>query len=100
MGFARLFNSPLKPLTDLDPVVVIFWYRAPAVTNASRNGFKEIGVMLTMDNPTDVNSQDNEQSAIKLEKEKNEIGKEEIPWLQSAIEFGKDEIQYCSSISN
>ena len=53
-----------------------------------------------MDNPTDVNSQDNEQSAIKLEKEKNEIGKEEIPWLQSAIEFGKDEIQYCSSISN
>ena len=59
MGFARLFNSPLKPLTDLDPVVVIFWYRAPAVTNASRNGFKEIGVVLTMDNPTDVNSQDN-----------------------------------------
>ena len=56
--------------------------------------------MLTMDNPTDVNSQDNEQSAIKLEKEKNEIGKEEIPWLQSASEFGKDEIQYCSSISN
>lgn len=29
MGFARLFNSPLKPLADLDPVVVTFWYRAP-----------------------------------------------------------------------
>ena len=29
MGFARLFNSPLKPLATLDPVVVTFWYRAP-----------------------------------------------------------------------
>ena len=29
MGFARLFNSPVKPLADLDPVVVTFWYRAP-----------------------------------------------------------------------
>ena len=29
MGFARLFNSPLKPLAELDPVVVTFWYRAP-----------------------------------------------------------------------
>jgi hypothetical protein len=27
MGFARLFNSPLKPLADLDPVVVTFWSR-------------------------------------------------------------------------
>jgi len=31
MGFARLFNSPLKPLADLDPVVVTFWYRAPGL---------------------------------------------------------------------
>ena len=29
MGFARLFNNPLKPLAELDPVVVTFWYRAP-----------------------------------------------------------------------
>lgn len=29
MGFARLFNNPLKALADLDPVVVTFWYRAP-----------------------------------------------------------------------
>ena len=29
MGFARLFNSPLRPLADLDPVVVTFWYRSP-----------------------------------------------------------------------
>ncbi|CAL8312273.1 unnamed protein product [Merluccius merluccius] len=28
MGFARLFNSPLKPLADLDPVVVTFWRSA------------------------------------------------------------------------
>lgn len=29
MGFARVFYNPLKPLADLDPVVVTFWYRAP-----------------------------------------------------------------------
>ncbi|VDN16135.1 unnamed protein product [Dibothriocephalus latus] len=26
LGFARLFYQPLKPLADLDPVVVTFWY--------------------------------------------------------------------------
>ena len=26
MGFSRLFNAPLKPLADLDPVVVTFWW--------------------------------------------------------------------------
>lgn len=29
MGFARIFYNPLKPLAELDPVVVTFWYRAP-----------------------------------------------------------------------
>lgn len=29
MGFARIFYNPVKPLADLDPVVVTFWYRAP-----------------------------------------------------------------------
>ena len=29
MGFARVFHNPLKPLAELDPVVVTFWYRAP-----------------------------------------------------------------------
>lgn len=29
MGFARVFYKPLKPLAELDPVVVTFWYRAP-----------------------------------------------------------------------
>ena len=36
MGFARLFNSPLKPLADLDPVVVTFWYRAPELLLGAR----------------------------------------------------------------
>ena len=29
LGFARIFYNPVKPLADLDPVVVTFWYRAP-----------------------------------------------------------------------
>lgn len=29
MGFARIFHNPLKPMSELDPVVVTFWYRAP-----------------------------------------------------------------------
>lgn len=29
MGFARVFYNPLRPLAELDPVVVTFWYRAP-----------------------------------------------------------------------
>ena len=29
LGMARLFSEPLRPLTDVDPVVVTFWYRAP-----------------------------------------------------------------------
>ncbi|XP_060231831.1 LOW QUALITY PROTEIN: cyclin-dependent kinase 8-like [Meriones unguiculatus] len=37
MGFARLFNSPLKPLADLDPVVVTFWYRAPELLLGARH---------------------------------------------------------------
>ena len=37
MGFARIFNSPLKPLTDLDPVVVTQWYRAPELLLGARH---------------------------------------------------------------
>lgn len=33
MGFARIFYNPVKPLADLDPVVVTFWYRAPGILN-------------------------------------------------------------------
>lgn len=43
MGFARLFNNPLKPLADLDPVVVTFWYRAPELLLAARHYTKAIG---------------------------------------------------------
>lgn len=44
MGFARLFNSPLKPLADLDPVVVTFWYRAPELLLGARHYTKAIGL--------------------------------------------------------
>lgn len=46
MGFARLFNAPLKPLADLDPVVVTFWYRAPELLLGARHYTKAIGVSL------------------------------------------------------
>ena len=45
MGFARLFNSPLKPLADLDPVVVTFWYRAPELLLGARHYTKAIGIV-------------------------------------------------------
>jgi len=44
MGFARLFNSPLKPLADLDPVVVTFWYRAPELLLGARHYTKGIDI--------------------------------------------------------
>lgn len=48
MGFARLFNSPLKPLADLDPVVVTFWYRAPELLLGARHYTKAIGETFTL----------------------------------------------------
>uniref|UniRef100_A0AC35TLG7 Protein kinase domain-containing protein n=1 Tax=Rhabditophanes sp. KR3021 TaxID=114890 RepID=A0AC35TLG7_9BILA len=42
MGFARIFNNPLKPLADLDPVVVTFWYRAPELLLGARHYTKAI----------------------------------------------------------
>ena len=44
MGFARLFNAPLKPLADLDPVVVTFWYRAPELLLGAKHYTKAIGM--------------------------------------------------------
>merc|ERR1711962_1130103 len=44
MGFARLFNSPLRPLADLDPVVVTFWYRAPELLLGARHYTKAIDI--------------------------------------------------------
>ena len=46
MGFARLFNNPLKPLADLDPVVVTFWYRAPELLLGARHYTKAIGMFI------------------------------------------------------
>ena len=42
--FSRLFNSPLKPLADLDPGVVTFWYRAPELLLGARHYTKAIDI--------------------------------------------------------
>lgn len=55
MGFARLFNSPLKPLADLDPVVVTFWYRAPELLLGARHYTKAIGNVILKLLPSIVN---------------------------------------------
>jgi len=47
MGFARLFNSPLTPLANLDPVVVTFWYRAPELLLGARHYTKAIGQLVS-----------------------------------------------------
>lgn len=47
MGFARLFNAPLKPLAELDPVVVTFWYRAPELLLGAKHYTKAIGKVYT-----------------------------------------------------
>ncbi|KAM7536867.1 hypothetical protein Aperf_G00000088295 [Anoplocephala perfoliata] len=44
LGFSRIFYSPLKPLADLDPVVVTFWYRAPELLLGARHYNKAIDV--------------------------------------------------------
>lgn len=53
MGFARLFNAPLKPLADLDPVVVTFWYRAPELLLGARHYTKAIGKLKIIYNDED-----------------------------------------------
>ncbi|PAV89892.1 hypothetical protein WR25_15209 isoform F [Diploscapter pachys] len=44
MGFARIFSNPLKPLAELDPVVVTFWYRAPELLLGAKHYTKAIDV--------------------------------------------------------
>uniref|UniRef100_A0A914R3D4 Cyclin-dependent kinase 8 n=1 Tax=Panagrolaimus davidi TaxID=227884 RepID=A0A914R3D4_9BILA len=44
MGFARLFNSPLKTFVDIDPVVVTFWYRAPELLLDTKHYTKAIDI--------------------------------------------------------
>jgi len=42
LGMARLFNSPLKPLTKVDPVVVTFWYRSPELLLGAQHYTKAV----------------------------------------------------------
>ena len=44
MGFARLFNSPLKPFANLDPVVVSCWYRPPELLLGASHYTKAIDI--------------------------------------------------------
>eukprot|EP01137_Pigoraptor_chileana_P016209 Opistho-2@72842 len=44
LGMARLFNNPLKPLSDLDPVVVTIWYRAPELLLGAKHYTKAIDI--------------------------------------------------------
>ena len=43
MGFARIFYNPLKPLADIDNVVVTLWYRAPELLLGARHYTTAIG---------------------------------------------------------
>ena len=45
LGFARLFHRPLKPLADIDPVVVTYWYRSPELLLGARHYTKTIGLL-------------------------------------------------------
>eukprot|EP01134_Creolimax_fragrantissima_P003089 CFRG3089T1 len=42
LGMARVFNTPLKRLSDVDPVVVTIWYRAPELLLGSKHYTKAI----------------------------------------------------------
>lgn len=44
MGFARIFHNPLRPLAELDPVVVTFWYRAPELLLGAKHYTKAIDI--------------------------------------------------------
>jgi serine/threonine protein kinase len=48
MGFARLFNSPLVPLSKIDPVVVTLWYRSPELLLGSHHHTKAIGKIIIL----------------------------------------------------
>lgn len=41
-GLARLFQAPLRPLTDVDAVVVTIWYRAPELILGAKHYSKAI----------------------------------------------------------
>lgn len=42
---ARIFHNPLKRLSDVDPVVVTIWYRAPELLLGAKHYTKAIGAL-------------------------------------------------------
>uniref|UniRef100_A0A8R1HGH8 Cyclin-dependent kinase 8 n=1 Tax=Caenorhabditis japonica TaxID=281687 RepID=A0A8R1HGH8_CAEJA len=44
LGFSRIYANPLKPMAELDPVVVTFWYRAPELLLGAKHYTKAIDV--------------------------------------------------------
>lgn len=42
MGMSRIFYSPLKSLTDQEPIVCTIWYRAPELILGSKHYTKAI----------------------------------------------------------
>eukprot|EP00048_Salpingoeca_helianthica_P005475 m.88171 g.88171 ORF g.88171 m.88171 type:complete len:424 (-) comp13612_c1_seq3:36-1307(-) len=42
LGMARLFHSPIKPLTEVDGIVVTYWYRAPELLLGAKHYTKAI----------------------------------------------------------
>lgn len=44
MGMARTFHEPMKPLSDIDVVVVTSWYRAPELLLGTRHYTKAIDI--------------------------------------------------------
>eukprot|EP00052_Salpingoeca_macrocollata_P023932 m.212302 g.212302 ORF g.212302 m.212302 type:complete len:400 (-) comp22147_c7_seq2:148-1347(-) len=44
LGMARLFQSPLKTFTEVDPVVVTFWYRSPELLLGAKHYTKAIDI--------------------------------------------------------
>lgn len=61
LGMARLFNAPLKPLTDVDPIVVTFWYRAPELLLQAKHYTRAvdiwaIGCIMAGNNPPHIPS--------------------------------------------
>lgn len=84
MGMARTFHSPMKPLSDVDAVVVTTWYRAPELLLGSRHYTKAIDIFsigcifaeLLTNVPIFANSEIVSQ-AVRSPYQRNQLGKTE-----------------------
>ena len=45
LGMARIFLEPLRPLSDIDPVVVTIWYRAPELLLGAKHYNAGVGIL-------------------------------------------------------